>query len=292
MSIPIWAFAGLIASGMAATMMLVQEKQKAEGFALAAWNKMTICLLLIIPALYIGFPHNPEFYLYTAATAIIYAISDVIFFNLVSRSGAGVVSRILPLNVIFIFVAWLPFDPDLVSHYLSNPWQTTGIVMALTGAAFSAAVLKKCEFSWDAIKYGWFIIVAGVAGSVLLKKAMVGIDPMQAAISFVPIQAAMMVACWAIYYTVRRPIPAKTLFSKESIKAGGIIGCITTIMVTANVYGIAVAENPAYMSALFHLSSVFVILYYRLIKHKEVANVKAGMGVVFCAVALILLKSI
>lgn len=291
MSIPLWAIAGLIASTMAATMMLVQEKQKAEGFALAAWNKVTICVLLIIPALYVGFPQHTDFYIYTAATAILYAISDVIFFNLVSRSGAGVVSRILPLNVIFIFVAWLPFDPDLVGHYLSNPWQTVGIVLALTGAAVSAAVLKKCQFSWDAIKYGWFIIVAGIAGSVLLKKAMIGLDPMQAAISFVPIQAAMMVACWAVYYTVRKPIPMQILFSKTSVKAGAIIGCVTTIMVTANVYGIAVAENPAYMSALFHLSSVFVILYYRLIKHKEVANVKAGMGIVFCAVALILLKS-
>lgn len=290
--IPLWAVAGLITAVMGAAMMLLQEKHKASGFAVAFLNKAVIVCILTVPALMNGLPTAPHFYILCAVSAVIFAISDVIFFNLVTRSGAGVVSRILPLNIIFIFIAWLFFDPLLVARYIANPWQTAGIVAALSGAAISAAILKKCSFSWDAIKYGWFIILAGVMGSVVTKKAMFGIDPMKAALAYVPIQASMMLVCWGLFYIIRRPIPLKDFVSKQSLKAGLSIGCVTTIMVLCSVYGVAVAENPAYMSALFHLSSVFVILYYSVIKHKEVANVKAGMGIVFSAVALILLKSL
>jgi hypothetical protein len=292
MIVPLWAIAGLITAVMGAAMMLLQEKQKASGFAVAVLNKAVIVIILTVPALINGLPDQPHFYILCAVSAVIFAISDVIFFNLVTRSGAGVVSRVLPLNIVFIFIAWLFFDPLLVARYIANPWQTAGIVAAIMGAAISAAILKKCTFSWDAIKYGWFIILAGVMGSVVTKKAMFGIEPMKAALAYVPIQASMMLVCWIVFYAIKRPIPLKDFVSKQSLKAGGSIGVVTTIMVLCSVYGVAVAENPAYMSALFHLSSVFVIIYYRLTKHTENANVKAGMGIVFSAILLILLKSL
>lgn len=292
MIIPIWAVLGFGAALFAAMLMLAQEHIKASGFAMAFWNKAFNILILFIPALYFGFPTQPHFYAYMAINSIVYAISDVIFFNVVSKTGAGTLSRLMPLNIILVFLLWLAVDPALQDKYLADPYRSIAIFLTIAMTGYFGFMMKKCEFSWGVLKSAWFVIVAGIIGNIVVKKAMEGVDPLQGSVAAITVSAAMMVTMWSGYYMIKKPVPWQEMVSKKTLKSGLIIACITSVMVTCLLSSITLAENPAYTSAIFHLSAVLILIYYRFKGIKEQSNVFAGMGIVFCALALIILKSI
>ena len=96
MTFPLWAIFGLGTAVLSAGMMLLQEKFKVNGYAVAFWNKAA-CLLITFPFLLIhGLPENPAFYGLLFVTAILYAISDVVFFSSIPKTSAGAVSRLIP----------------------------------------------------------------------------------------------------------------------------------------------------------------------------------------------------
>src|SRR3954468_19756635 len=101
MIFPSRAAYGLCNSALSASNMLTQEKFKVNGFALAFWNKVA-CVIMMTPfVIYHGFPHEVRFYIFMSMSAVLFAISDVVYFSGITKAGAGTVSRVLPAAVIF-----------------------------------------------------------------------------------------------------------------------------------------------------------------------------------------------
>jgi hypothetical protein len=288
---PLWAVLGLGAALLSTAMMLVQEKFRADGFSLACWNKV-FCAIIMIPfVLWQGLPDNPVFYCLLAAQALLWVVSDVIFFRSIPVVGSGVVSRIRPIAVIFTFVIWFFVDPKTLDAYLETPVRFALIFLVLCGSVYFTTRVKKCPVTWAAIKMIWFVIFASAVGPIMAKLVMQNAPISQAPFAWVFCEALFMLTLWGIYYAVRRPVPFSTLVSPLSIRTGGYVALIASVMVICNVVAIHYADNPAYLPAIKFLDSIIILGVYKLQGRKETADVSAGMGIVFCAVALIVLKS-
>jgi hypothetical protein len=287
-----WVLFGLGASAASAGVMLVQEWMKASGFATAFWNKVT-CVLLAFPfVLHFGLPDNPHFYMLLAAQAVLWAISDVYFFNAVSKSGAGVVSRLLPGSVILTFILWFAVKPELFSHYMETPAIFAAIFGVICLSAYFAMRLKNCPFSLAGAKALWFVIFASVVGPIAIKLVTEQTTIERGPYAMIFVEGLLMMSMWAVFYAVRRPIPWADLTSFHSIKTGVMVGFCSATMMFLNINAFFTVDNPAYLTAVKFLDSVIILLLYILTKRKDDSDIIAGLGVVACAAALVILKSL
>lgn len=290
--IPDWVFFGLGASAASAGVLLVQEWLKASGFAVAFWNKVT-CILIMVPfVIYAGLPDNPLFYLILAGQSVLWMISDVVFFTGVPVVGAGVVSRILPVSVILTFILWFVIEPELLQTYMQTPMKFAAIFGILCLSTYFAIRMKRCPITWKGVRAVWFVLFASVAGTLAAKVVTQQTDIERGPFAYVFVEALLMVTAWSVYYLIRRPVPWDIFKSAHSIKAGFLVGCCSSVMVVLNISALFSADNPAYLAAVKFLDAVIILWVYRLTKRKDDSDIAAGLGVVACAAALVILKSL
>src|SRR5262245_2832052 len=121
MEFPLWAVFGLTTACLSAAMMLMQERLQVNGYALAFWIKAA-CIMVAFPFMMMhGVPDAPQFYFYLFLSAIIYAISDVVFFSSIPKTSAGAVSRLIPTASVIGFLLWFVIDPSLFATYAAQP---------------------------------------------------------------------------------------------------------------------------------------------------------------------------
>ncbi|MGZ9108474.1 MAG: hypothetical protein ACXW4B_06600 [Micavibrio sp.] len=291
MIIPAWAVFGLLSAAFSALMMLMQEKLKVDGYALAFWNKVT-CATVMLPFVIVnGLPQNPLFYLFLGIGACMYAVSDVVFFRAIPKVGAGIVSRLLPGAVILSFMLWFAVKPDLLMKYLADPIPSALIFIVLCLSVWFSMHLKKCAVSMEAVRAIWFVIFAATVGPILAKTVTGYADIGQGPFAYVFIEALMMVSIWGSVFLIRRPIPASVMFSRQSWRGGMMVGCVSATMVLLSTYAYYAVDNPAYIPAIKFLDTIIIMGVYALWGRKNSGNLLAGFGVVACAAALIVLKA-
>lgn len=291
MDFPLWAVFGLTSATLSAGVMLVQERVKLHGFVMAFWNKIA-CMVLMLPLLFVfGVPDNPYFYMLLFGQAVLWVISDVIFFGAIPLVGAGVVSRILPVSVILTFCLWFVIDPALLGEYLQKPFVSGAIFMTLCASVYFAMRLKNCSISWQAVRVIWFVIFAAVIGPLAAKLVMGQASFRQGPFAYVFFEAFAMVSMWLVYYAFRRPVAASELFSRQALKGGFMVGAFSSLMVATNVAAIQLVDNPGLIPAIKFTDTVIILMYYRLVRHQEKADVISGLGIVACAAVIIVLKS-
>ncbi len=291
MEFPIWAIFAFMAASFSAAFMLIQERLNVNGFALAFWNKVACATFALPIALYLGFPSSPIFYALVAGQALLWVISDVIFFSTIPKVGAGVVSRILPVSVILTFFLWFAFDPALFMTYLQEPIKSAGIVIVLCASVYFALKLRHCQFSWQAFRLLWFVIFAAVVGPIAFKLITQHTTIEKGPFAFVFCEALVMISLWWIFYLIRRPVPKETLLSKTAIKGGFIVGAFSCSMVASNFAAIYYVDNPGLVPAVKFLDTFLILVWYALRGKKEDADVVSGLGIVACAAVIVLLKS-
>lgn len=292
MHFPIWAIFGLGAALGAAVVMVLQERIRARGFGLAFWNKI-MCIAVMAPFVYtMGLPDNPVFYAIVCTQAVLWTVSDVVLFNIIPVYGAGVVSRIMPLSIIATFFFWLPFDNALVDSYIGSPALSGAIVLVLAGVTYFGFRLRRCEISKGALKAALPCLFAAIIGPAFAKLAMGQDDIARAPFAYIFIEAIAMTLMWAGYAAIRKPMPRAEFFSPRMIKSGMLVGAVSSGVVACGLFSVHYAANPAYTTAMRLLAAVFIVIIYRLIRHEDRGDVLAGMGIVACAMALVLLDAV
>jgi hypothetical protein len=291
MIFPQWALFGLCTAMLSALSMLLQEKFKVNGFALAFWNKIA-CVTVTTPfVIYYGFPHEIRFYVLMGLSACMYAISDVVFFHSISRVGAGTISRILPASVILSFLLWFAIEPASLGTYLSKPVIAVLIFLVLCLWVYFATHLRKCAVSMKAARTAWFVIFAATVGPLLAKETTNSTDITHGLYGYAFVQALMMILVWSFFFWARKPLTSSILLSHQVWRYGLMIGCVNALSVVLAVVALYHVDNPAYTSAVGFLNSIFILAAYALMGRKNDGNVTAGIGMVACAATLIVLKS-
>lgn len=288
---PLWALFGLGTAVLSAAMMLMQERLKVNGYALAFWNKVA-CVTVTFPfVIFYGLPSNPLFYFYLFSTSVLYAISDVVFFSGITKSSAGAVSRLIPGASIFSFLLWFVIDPSLLEKYLNVPVISSLIFLTLCAFAFFALRLKKCEITMQTLREIWFVIFAATIGPLLTKMTTFYADMDQARYGYVFIQALMMMSLWLVYLAIRKPVPLETFFARSTWQCGLLIGAVASVAILLKFTSFYYVDNPAYIPAIVALDSVIILGFYKLSGKKAEGDLVAGLGIVACAATLIILKA-
>ena len=133
--------------------------------------------------------------------------------------------------------------------------------------------------------------VAAVVGPLIYKFVTKYTTIEQGPIAFVLFESLVMVTVWSLFYAVKKPIPASVLFSKESLKGGAMVGAAMTMVSLSKFAAMHYVDNPGLVPAVKYIDAIIVMAYYRAIGKVEKADVVAGLGIVGCAVAIILLRS-
>jgi hypothetical protein len=291
MIFPVWAFFGIGTAVLSAGMMLLQEGFRVNGYALAFWIKVA-CVLVTLPfVLTHGIPQDKLFYFYLALTAVLYAISDVVFFTGITKTGAGAVARLVPSASVLSFLLWFVIDPALLAKYMNAPAILLLIFLTLCLFAFFAFRLKRCPITMNTIRAVWFVIFAATTGPLLTKLTTFYADRDVAIYSYVFFQALMMMGLWLGWLFIRKPVPLSVFFSKDSCHKGLAVGAVAAAMVLMKFTSYYYVDNPAYIPAIIALDSVIILFVYKWRGQKIEGDVLSGLGIVACAVALIILKA-
>ena len=286
-----WAVFGLIAAVFSAAMMLLQEKLRVNGYALAFWVK-AVCVVVTLPFVMAhGAPDDPRFYIYLALTAVLYAVNDVIFFNGITKTNAGAVARLVPASSVLGFLLWFVIDPSLLEKYSAAPTITGLIFLTLCLFSFFAFRLKRCTVTMNTLRAIWYVLLAATIGPMLTKMTTFYAVRDQAIYAYVFFQALMMMGLWLAYLFIRKPLPLAEFFSKDAMKKSLLVGLVMAVMVLTKFTSYYYVDNPAYIPALMALDSVMILFFYKWRGRKVEGDIASGLGIVACAVALIVLKA-
>jgi hypothetical protein len=291
MILPLWALFGAAAAIFSACMMLLQEKLHVNPYAVAFWVKIACAAASLPFVIYYGPATDPIFYFYLALTAILYAISDIVFYTGVNKSGAGAVARLVPVSSVLGFLLWFAVDPDLLEKYISVPIIFSLIFFTLCLFSFFAFRLKKCEITMGTLRSIWYVLFAATIGPIFTK-LVAGHAPREIAIfSYVFFQALMMMTLWLCWLAVRRPVPFSDIFNVTAARGGLIVGMVSAAMVLTKFASVTYVDNPAYIPAIIALDSVLILGFYKAAGWKIEGDIKSGLGIVACVIALIILKA-
>ncbi len=288
--IPVWAILGFSLAALYALMMLLQEKLQVEGFAVSIWCKVACGIATAPFVLAYGFPHNFTFYALTAAGALLAAIGDVVLYRSIPIVGAGVISRLMPLTVVGSFFVWFVIDPALIERYAAKPAISIAIVGVLLMMVFFAIRLRSCAVSMRAARMIWVYLFISTLVPVLIKMATQYASISQGPLAYTFCEALMMIVLWIAYIGVRRPITFASIVSPASVRNGLSVGASQVAYVIVLVLSMYHVDNPGYVWALSLLSAVMIAAFHRILGRDDGSDVKAGLGVVVCAIFLVLLK--
>ena len=288
---PLWILLGFAASLFNTAIPLIQEKFKADAFAVAYWIKIAVVVLTFPFVIYYGFPTDPGFYLMVALGSLIWCVNDVIYFKAVATVGAGVVSRILPASVIISFLAWFAFEPALIDKYIAEPVQSAAIIAIVLTSVFFAFQLKRCPITWQGIQMVWFVVLAAAIGPLVDKTALGYAPAAQAPFAYAFMQGLCMLIVWSVFAAIRKPVSRAVFLSTPSVKGGLAIGVVATIKLCLKFAALQYCEHPALLSVILFTDALWIIFYYRLTGREDKSNIWAGLGLVGCAAALVLVKS-
>jgi energy-converting hydrogenase Eha subunit C len=286
-----WAGLGLATAVLIALMLLLQERLKVEGFALAFWCKIS-CVAATLPFVaFYGLPQDPLFYAWLFPQAALYVIADVALFRALPEIGAGVAARLLPASVVTSFILWFFVSPADISGLLSHPLLGAATALVLCAAVFFATRLKRCSVSMDAARRLWFVFFANTLSPVLAKITTRYATTEQGAFGFTFAEALMMLAMWLVWLVVAKPVSIKVLLARDTVQKSLTIGLISACMVVITVASYYFIDNPGYVCALQLIYAVIVLGVHKLRGKKDESDVHSGLGMVACSGLLIVLKT-
>ncbi|MAI61260.1 MAG: hypothetical protein CBB87_02075 [Micavibrio sp. TMED27] len=243
-------------------------------------------------------PSDPIFYICTISATLLFVYSDLVFFGLVAKSGAGVISRIEPLSAWFLFFGWTLVSPALLMNYISNPFQLTGLIFSLSLCVYFALRLKNCDVSWSALKRFAPILFVIVVATTLSKTAM-NHSPLYSGVFYYSLcQCSTAAFVLGALFKLRKiptlgdlDIPDSEIPERfvtwRSARYGILVGGGFVLSQISKYMAISLADNPAYVTVFGLLCPFWIMLFYRIIGKREEVDVLSGLGIVFSAALLV-----
>lgn len=292
--IPVWVWFALLTMAAQTGMAMINEYFKVRALHMLWWMRL-IAIIALLPFMHFyAPPADPWFYIYVALGAVIFCWFDLVYFGLTAKSGAGVVTRIGPLVVAGTFVLWTVITPSLVAGYIESPLRTAGIVVALAGSVFFSIRMRDCPVSWDALKIMAPYLALASVGMCLGKLAMQHAAPPEGVFYYTLLQSVIV---WVLYMGMTiapaswKFVPHLELqssFRDRRVFYAGLCAAVGWIVATPSKwYAISIVENPAYVSTISLCEPFAVLLIYRLLQRREEARIRDGIGIVACAIALV-----
>lgn len=287
-----WVGLALGSAFTAAIMPIMHEKIRAERLSMMFWLRAVMLLVALPVACVIGWPSEPGFYVTTFVTAFIWCYADLSSIRATEEFGAGVMTRLMPLNVLVTYFMWLALDRNTLAGALDVPLQSLGIFAALAGAVFFAMRLQKAPVAREHLRaLGPVILMSGM-GVVYAKIALGSGVAHEAVFSYMALQALFMMIIFGVLEAVWNPVPRAVFTGRVAMASGFLMGINTVAHMALKSYGYQMVANPAYISVVVLTTPLWVMLYYRLVKRQAVGDMKSGLLLLLCVAAMAALISV
>jgi len=302
-----WAWFSLVSAVFSAGFYLVNQYWRMPGDFLVFTMRIMIVVLMTPFVAELNWPQDPRFYATVLATVIVGTSSDVRTFNASAKFGAGMVSRLMPVTVLIAFFLWFAIRPALLFEYLSKPWLAIGIMAALGGCVYFSMRLNRCAVSRSAMAFMAPALAGYTITTVLNKYAMdfgAGAGAFSGVVyGYMYIQsllALMLVGPYVLWSRRNKPQPLvqtvpvvgpPALQIRPLFAAASAAALVWIAHMIFKNYAMAYSESPSYQAAINLTAPVMIAVVYRMVGHREETDVKAGMGIVACALLLVLVTA-
>lgn len=287
----IWWLCAFAASIFGAFFYTANQYLQLPGHALVFWRGIVPAVVLFPFVLMIEWPSSPIFYGATMLTAMMAFYGDARNLQGASVYGGGVTSRMKPFIIWLVFVLWFVFHASYRENILADMPRFAAIVVTMLVGVLAAANMRKCAVSRKAFVFFIPIILIGAFIDLLNKTAMDNSALWSGILVYAWIQGSVIASLAFAHHGMSRRLSIKNLFAGNMITAGLVLGlCVVFINISKNM-AMSYTVNPAYVTAIICTSPFWVSLYYKVTKHKEVADVRSGLVFVISAVVLVLLNS-
>lgn len=290
-----WFLLSILATISIAGIQTVNQYAKVDGFRLAVAGKVILAIAVVPLPFMVGWPHDPFFYLFVAVTVPLALYGDKMSFDLAARYGGGVVSRVTPLNLILIFLFWMVIQPATALDYWEKPVIFGGIAFALAGAVYFAMQMRRCRVSLEALRECGPLIFAMAGIGIFNKLAMDHSDFHGGVYAYIFCNAALTAVVglpWIAWTGIRQKGGFSSAFPPILLKSAFFTaGCILLHLITKN-YALKMVGDPTFPSAVMLTSPLWILLFYKITRHKEEALLWPGLGVAGCVMVLAVLREI
>jgi len=285
--IPWWGFALYVSFGNALRSN-VNHHYKIDGVRARLWSSL-FSFIILSPALFFAkWPQSVEFYLSLAVGCVLVSTLSIKLLDVSARYGGPVATLSRPFHVILSFIFWGMVAWDDTLALLSDKWVLIGVATSFlmaTGAQFwmsrNQADIKS------ALKELLQVAVMGAFMSVVIKYGMIFTNGIWEVMLWVCLTQAG-VACIAFTRSLIRH-PASEIPLKRLVSAGFVMGMMNAAVVPAMAMSLRGTPNPAFTSMIFMLSTVWLMIYYKI--KGQNARVKVWPVVILLLAAIILIVS-
>lgn len=270
-----WLFALAQPIGFAGVSILSQYFQH-PGTSMAMMRSafVVICMLPILP--FVALPTANEFFIAAAVAACLAFVADSIMMSSFAKYGAGVTSRLLPLSPLVSFVIWAVMNPNIFSQMSENPLVATGLIISICTCVGAIGLLSKCEVSKSAFFY--LLPVIAIYGVMDIANK---ISQDNSGFWNGIIWYTFILACMSVIIGIGVNLKGKTLKStitnKSIILAGFLVSIAYIIAMIGRNISMVYTPNPAYTSIIAGATPLLIVVYHKIFKIEDKANVKAGL---------------
>lgn len=282
-----WMFFALVGSLFQAGFVEANRIFRVDARLLNFWHVVAILVLFIPLIPYMSWPDERSFYWLAMAVAFGMAISMQILFGLARRHNGRVSSMYLPLEVAITYGLWFALYPTTAEIYNYNPMLQNATFLAFCLFSMSLLMIRRNDIGWSAfiavIPVAIFFAVRTVFSKIALTD--IGDDMIGHTLSFT----------FLIYLGVL-PIAGLLLkfnggFSKTAslppIKASIICAFLALLSFVFYMLGVTLAPNPAFITMIFMLVPVWLLLVHILTGVEDDASPWAGMVMIIGGMVLI-----
>lgn len=285
----IWIPLSIIVSLARAGNRLSNQYFKLPGIFLIVANKFLLLLYTLPFVFFIEWPSDPLFYILLLIQAPIAVYQDKKNFEMTAKHGAGIVTRIEPLGIVLLFFAWMVVSPSLFSENLENPWRFAGIILTLSAISYFAMRLRKCEINFTVFKEMIPLIIGVTCISMLGKAIIDTAESADAVVIYIFFQSFIMIAIALLFNKKTKNVGKDVFLNFGNWRKAAFLSLIMLVGIGGRILAFRYVENPAYVSAIILMAPVWIVMFYKFVKHKEEGDVKSGFGIVASAIILTLL---
>ena len=296
-----WAIAAILSSILLAVRSDVNRRFKLNGFRLNFWQSL-FTTTAFLPFLYfLPWPEMGDLFYPIAAISSVITMMVITVKNNLSASHNGRVSNMeMPIKTFVLFFFWLLLDPEMMMRMLHNPLQSLGILSMLILGSYAMNKMRDSDTGWHTFVQIVPMALMASCGDALVKYVLSPYDgesliPMT--LSFIALTSIgnMLVSgsIIAIRPHVARPYEVvPQLIVPNMLKAALIMSGLTFFMLMLFFYALALAPNPAYVTALGMLTPIWLLIFHKWKKIPDNASPVMGSLLVLSALGLLLLATL
>lgn len=286
-----WLIFALIACITQCGAIEMTRKSKLDGYEVLLYRCLISGFLLLPFVMYMSWPADFRFYFVTGFSSIIYAWGNIVLSNLAVRKNGRVAMMFQPLMIFVTFCVWLIINPSEIATLTNEPRQLGLTVLCFLSLLAALHFIRRNDYAWSSlltvapvavgfalmnVAQTWFLGTSHAQNNLgmILAIIMAGNFGMVAVLPFL---SRYRVITDELRITHHAAFPVFTI---------GLIGVLHMTAWGTMLYGMQIADNPAYPVAIMALAPVVFQIYYWVRGWRDNASPLAGATMTFAALML------